>query len=432
MSFISIDFSLPAKIETQDDVDKTIVWWSTGVFAIWAITLCRYGLPAPLELFTRAWTDNLENDGVIAAASLIFSLLVFGLGRAHSRWYDAILIKWKQRHKTDLILPVLLAPFRSELTAVHQDWVKKNPDELHRHLFKPFVTGAKPVITLDIVKRFYGILAFYWITQVQEIALMSWLAIALVSGVFPPDAAKVEKLYAVTICLLLALANHFLATRARKGLRNETLAELEEILRFHTDLLRTEVVSYFAKSKIPMISVRPTTGEDDTQATPPSSIKNRRVFLASPMASFSSPQYAEDREAMIRLKAVLESAGFTVFYAGDELPLAEENQRWDDEALALRISLREIEKASLFILHYPAHLATSAIFELGYAVARNKRVALYVRDHNDLPFLVRGLAQLPQVSEFVYSTREELCDTVQKHYSLMFEKFGSNETVSTR
>jgi pimeloyl-ACP methyl ester carboxylesterase len=121
------------------------------------------------------------------------------------------------------------------------------------------------------------------------------------------------------------------------------------------------------------------------------------VFVAAAMAGHEGDDaYKESREAVLRLIAILQKdCGCPrVFYAGTTMP---SKDKFDPKILALQMDLRNLRDSRNFILYYPERIASSALYEAGWALLLGKP-SLYLTgdgegDHAVLPFLLNEAAQ---------------------------------------
>lgn len=121
------------------------------------------------------------------------------------------------------------------------------------------------------------------------------------------------------------------------------------------------------------------------------------VFLSVPMAAFDSDDdYVPFRaDAMKVVKALREKAGLSVFCALEKIESLDQFDTYGDGA---REDIEMLEKSAHFVMLYPKKLATSALFEAGYALARGMPCRFFVRnqsvDEHKLPFLMRKLPEV--------------------------------------
>ena len=115
------------------------------------------------------------------------------------------------------------------------------------------------------------------------------------------------------------------------------------------------------------------------------------VFLSTPMATFSTD--AEYQSSRTQFKKIFDSlkhdCGLSVYWAGERI---ESMSDFDTLDISVLDDLIALQQSRRFALLYPQKLATSALFEAGYALALNRFSHYFVRDRDDLPFLMRELS----------------------------------------
>ncbi|MEQ6342069.1 MAG: toll/interleukin-1 receptor domain-containing protein [Gammaproteobacteria bacterium] len=115
------------------------------------------------------------------------------------------------------------------------------------------------------------------------------------------------------------------------------------------------------------------------------------VFLSTPMAAF--PTDAEYQAGRAQFKKLFDSlkqdCGLSVYWAAEKI---ESMSDFDTLDVSVLDDLKALQQSHRFVLVYPQKLVTSALFEAGYALALGRFSHYFVRDREDLPFLMRELA----------------------------------------
>jgi hypothetical protein len=115
------------------------------------------------------------------------------------------------------------------------------------------------------------------------------------------------------------------------------------------------------------------------------------VFLSTPMAAFATD--AEYHSGRAQFKKLFDSltrdCGLSVYWAAEKI---ESISDFDTLDISVLDDLKALQECRRFALVYPKKMATSALFEAGYALALNRFSHYFVRDRDDLPFLMRELA----------------------------------------
>jgi len=113
------------------------------------------------------------------------------------------------------------------------------------------------------------------------------------------------------------------------------------------------------------------------------------IFIASPLTSFNPSEYT------INNKRICELVSWTreytlyknVFYAGEN---KNKKINFDDAESAIKMDLEAIRSCKYFVLIYPIKTITSAFVEIGYAMALQKKVHIFVKKREDLPFILQN------------------------------------------
>lgn len=124
------------------------------------------------------------------------------------------------------------------------------------------------------------------------------------------------------------------------------------------------------------------------------SIYKYDAFLSSPVTSFQpGRKYQAHRKRMLRLKDMLiqQCKLKKIFYPGVDTTNYRELKLPD---IAVKDGFKAIEESKYYILVYPDHLLSSVLVEAGYALALGKYSIYFVRDKNDLPYLLRVANQV--------------------------------------
>lgn len=119
------------------------------------------------------------------------------------------------------------------------------------------------------------------------------------------------------------------------------------------------------------------------------------VFLSTPMAAFKTD--AEYRSGRAEFKKVFDAlkqqCALSVYWASEKIESIDDFDTLDVSAMDDLVALKQSHR---FVLLYPQKLPTSALFEAGYALALDCDSHYFVRDRDDLPFLMRELAGVTQ------------------------------------
>jgi len=413
-----IHTSIP-KLDSSADTKTVVFLMSWIVTLVWLLSFEHMILTPAHRISIQQGFESFHSDLGEFASSVVFAFIfaatAFWLLEIHINFYDRLFVKWQTRHESDFILPRLFGPFRELFSSDYSQSLKSNSRTIVVRVFLPFISGNENRLDSGFIQRFYRALVWYWITQVIELGILTWLLFAVIYAFWGrttgevPVAWQAGLLFTMTGAAVAgALHNQTLVRASRKAVRRRAQEEIDEILESYSSILQRVVVKTALGHGFLRDAGnfdREMSGASDQGQKPED---GRRVaFLASPMAAYAPAEYTEDRTFMLKLIEVLRTTcGFSeVFYAGEKLT---DQGRFEDEFLALFIDLKELNRCNTFIFHYPARLPSSALFEFGYAMALGKQIVMFVRSHGHLPFLLRAASQMDNVTEFTYKDPEDL------------------------
>lgn len=141
------------------------------------------------------------------------------------------------------------------------------------------------------------------------------------------------------------------------------------------------------------------------------------LFIAAPMSALDTAGYAEGRAEVLALMDRLSAVhGFKrIYFAGAAISGPEAFTAGAD---ALHRDVEGLRSSRLFTLLYPTKIVTSALVEVGYALALQLPCLLLVRDESDLPYLLRQAEKreagdmLPPVKIAIYREPEHAARTI--------------------
>lgn len=116
-----------------------------------------------------------------------------------------------------------------------------------------------------------------------------------------------------------------------------------------------------------------------------------KIFLATPIAGFESDdKLIEYKKSIAKLIFALR-AQHEVWAEADKISSMKE---YDTPQYSLQLDMSQIAESDVFLLHYPQKIVTSALFELGIAVALRRKIIIIVPKKEILPFLVQGISEI--------------------------------------
>lgn len=141
-----------------------------------------------------------------------------------------------------------------------------------------------------------------------------------------------------------------------------------------------------------LIVKRPELFNPESEGLVPSPKVKYDVFLSSPMAAFTNDEeYKDDRKDTLRIVETLQDkCKFdSVFYAGRHIDSIDS---FDAEDISIQNDYEALSKSRYFVMLYPKKIVSSVLVEAGWALALRKPSIYFVRNRDDLPFLLKEAA----------------------------------------
>jgi hypothetical protein len=155
------------------------------------------------------------------------------------------------------------------------------------------------------------------------------------------------------------------------------------------------------------------------------------VFLSVPMASFKDDSEYKPfyRDAMKVVDALRNRCKLSVFCALEGI---DSMDKFDVVSTSVEVDIDNLRNSGSFVMLYPQKLATSAVFEAGYALALGLPCRLFVRDPRDLPFLLRRLPEAFTNVSILDSTDWETYEDIGKCLEESAERWFRRSAVAQR
>lgn len=137
-------------------------------------------------------------------------------------------------------------------------------------------------------------------------------------------------------------------------------------------------------------------------------MKTISVFVSAPIAGFDNDiEYAEFREKLLCLvQKIRDCEVVTELYSA--LSSVSSQSEYDSPQKAAIQDLGALNKATHFILFYPKRVPSSALIELGFALAQNKKILIIVNRISDLPYMAQGFCASPFSIPILQKTIDEI------------------------
>ena len=139
------------------------------------------------------------------------------------------------------------------------------------------------------------------------------------------------------------------------------------------------------------------------------------IFIAAPMSGFDNDADFQAAKADIaQLSETLRSMRKVgqVYFAGENV---QSTAHFTPNNNALISDISMLARCQRFFFIYPKKVLTSALVEVGFALGRGIRSHFFVKDREDLPYLLRdchevckSFDEIPEIAVSVYADGEEL------------------------
>ena len=141
------------------------------------------------------------------------------------------------------------------------------------------------------------------------------------------------------------------------------------------------------------------------------------IFLATPISSFKTDEeYDMYRKRVIQFITLLRKE----HQVQSEIEKVESENDYDSPAESFTRDLSAIQNCDAFIFHYPIPSPTSALIELGIALALKKIVIIIAPSKRQLPYLVQGIDNIG--TSFLLVENKHLGKTTAKNIIDFLEK----------
>ena len=145
-----------------------------------------------------------------------------------------------------------------------------------------------------------------------------------------------------------------------------------------------------------------------------------KIFLAAPISAFKNEaEYIRNQKDILSLISKLD-AKFQVY---SEILNIGTLSLYDEPGESVIKDLNEIDLSDVFIIYHPMNMQTSTFIELGYAVAKGKKIII-IGKMDDLPFLILGLSKYSSDIKIIPSS--ELGEDVFEQVDMIICKFFNN------
>lgn len=120
-------------------------------------------------------------------------------------------------------------------------------------------------------------------------------------------------------------------------------------------------------------------------------MNNKNLFIASPIAGFVNESDYHTYKALLQsvIIEIEKISSLDNIYC--ELIRINNFSEYDSPATSVIKDIANIDASQYFLLLYPQKVVTSALIELGYAMAQKKNILIISSEKQILPYMVHGL-----------------------------------------
>ncbi len=125
---------------------------------------------------------------------------------------------------------------------------------------------------------------------------------------------------------------------------------------------------------------------DETNIYPskPTTYDKNTIYVSTPMASISAPEYQEIRNLTIELKKSLKRIGFNNVIC--PILRKKDPATFDGKTRAIKETFTNIKNSSCLLVIYPKEVPSSVLVEIGFGIALRKGIAIFYKEK--LPYLL--------------------------------------------
>lgn len=224
---------LKPQYETYQDVKATLAWWSMPIWSFFAFAMYFFVLSDAHRLALVAaipgvadWVAKSSAIAIILALGGSIAYFTTHIVELHDKWYDRYIVQWRDNYARTKMIPELLRPYDAKLPRNAVELLSRKPSATLSALFYRFASDRDMTIRKNLVVRFYERITKYWLSQMTEIACLSFIfsaaAYSTLSGAWPaPPPTILSVIVAVGILVAARIVAHHLRRRVWEATRDE-------------------------------------------------------------------------------------------------------------------------------------------------------------------------------------------------------------------
>ena len=144
-------------------------------------------------------------------------------------------------------------------------------------------------------------------------------------------------------------------------------------------------------------------------------------FISSPMSFPTNEEYQTNRALIMSVldKIAEINSNYRCYFAGININTLDE---FDSNRDSAENDLKVLDESRSFVMILPSeNLKTSCFVEAGYAIAKNKPSIYFIKNDNDLPFMLKKIdAAINDIRIYEFSNNTNLLEKVQKNIKNLF------------
>lgn len=149
--------------------------------------------------------------------------------------------------------------------------------------------------------------------------------------------------------------------------------------------------------------------------------KEYSIFLSFAIAgNKNAQQRIKINEQINIIESTFKSLGYSQIFNASHYFSTDHDYQPPD--VAAKADFAAIENSKNFVFFYPEKVASSVLVELGYALRDGANVIMLTKNQQNLPFLVRELAQINEnVNLIIFKDVKNLCDILKENHKKYFK-----------
>jgi len=208
-------------------------------------------------------------------------------------------------------------------------------------------------------------------------------------------------------CKMVCDINNMLSLPPMKGERLKTLAKVHHAKLSKT--LKRTLLTIRNKNRFSAQFIYPTSID---------AVDEGSMFISVPMSSIPEKEYDEVHSFLQKLDPVINKLGYKTISPARNIT----NQKnFDGPQLAIQENFKKLKSVEYILAIYPSKVASSMLVEIGYGIALTKRIVIFYRDKNDLPYMLsEARGKVNHIMTVEYKDYDDIINTIEKNGRALF------------